>query len=115
MEEEDPVIPSPESPLVDVDGIRDWHADTSPFAQSCVVESCWELPGVKFGLLVDCALAAVRVKATEKRINIRKHLLMHDLILLSFGRKVQDRARLAVQEASLKGRSCLPLNKPRAS
>jgi hypothetical protein len=87
--EEDPVEPSPDNPFVDVgvDGVRDRHADTSPFAQSCVVVSCCELPGVKFGLVVDCALVTVRDWATEKAINIRKHLLMHDLILLSSGRK----------------------------
>jgi hypothetical protein len=84
--EEDPVDPSPDSPFVEVDGVRDWQAETSPSAQFCVVVSCCcDPPGVKFGLVDDCPLAAVRDRATEKAINIRKHLLMLDLMLFVFG------------------------------
>jgi hypothetical protein len=50
--------------------------------------------------------------ATEKAINIRKHLLKLVLMLLSLGRKIPQ---LAMQRARRKIQSCPALNKPHAS
>jgi hypothetical protein len=85
-EPSDPKEPSPApGGPVEVDGVIDWQADTSPFAQLGLVESCCpELPGLRAEGLV-CALAAATDKATKKTINIRKYLLTLLLMLLSSG------------------------------
>src|ERR1700757_4077841 len=51
-DEEDPTPPSPGKPVVDVEGVIDWHADTSPFAQFCAFVSCccMLLPGIPSGV-----------------------------------------------------------------
>jgi hypothetical protein len=70
--------------VADVEGVTDWQADKSPFAQFCAdVSCCVLLPEVPSDVGV-CALAAVRDRATRKTINIRKHLLMLVLIFVVF-------------------------------
>ena len=84
-----PVPPTP-VPLLDVEGVKDSHADISPFSQFEVVESCCcELPLGLWGDDCACALGVVKNRATEKTINTRKHLLMLVLMFVVFRLKIR--------------------------
>lgn len=80
----EPLTPPWPVALVEIEGVNAWHADTSPFSQFEVVESCcWELLE-PWGDDCVCARAAMRDRATEKMIKIRKHLLMLVLMFADF-------------------------------
>ena len=81
---DEPLTPPWPVALVEVEGVKAWHADASPFSQFDAVESCCWDPLEPWGDDCVCARAAIRDRATGKTIKTRKHLLMLVLMFVDF-------------------------------